>query len=162
MTFDLYAGLRWLPAAPADFATQCRALPGSPDAIGRQAQRLASHALDENQLNRLANALGKARAAGVSLSPLTPFRLGIVSNATSHFLVPVLVATAARHGIALECIEADYDQAMQAALRSRFVDQSRPLRRRAGGDRLPRPAARLHPRRLRRCATDGRSRARPI
>lgn len=116
MTFDLYAGLRWLPAAPADFATQCRALPGSPDAIGRQAQRLASHALDENQLNRLANALGKARAAGVSLSPLTPFRLGIVSNATSHFVVPVLVATAARHGIALECIEADYGQAMQAAL----------------------------------------------
>lgn len=116
MTFDLYAGLRWLPAAPADFATQCRALPGSADPIGRQAQRLASHALDENQLNRLANALGKARAAGVSFAPLTPFRLGIVSNATSHFLVPVLVATAARHGIALECVEADYGQAMQAAL----------------------------------------------
>lgn len=116
MTLDIYSGLSWLPAAPADFTAQCRSLPGSADAIGRRVQRLASHALDENQLNRLANALGKAQAAGVSLAPLTPFRLGIVSNGTSHFLVPVLVATAARHGILLECIEADYGQAMQAAL----------------------------------------------
>ena len=58
----------------------------------------------------------KARAGGPSLAPLTPFRLGLISNATSHFVVPALVASAARHGIALECIEADYDQVMQAAL----------------------------------------------
>jgi len=116
MTLDLYSGLSWLPAAPADFAAQCRSLPASTDAVGRRAQQLANHALDENQLNRLANALRKAGAAGVSLAPLTPFRLGIVSNATTHFLVPVLTATAARHGILLECIEADYGQAMQAAL----------------------------------------------
>jgi FkbH-like protein len=58
----------------------------------------------------------KAREAGKSLAPLVPFRLGIISNATSHFLVPALEATAARHGIALECIEADFDQVMQEAL----------------------------------------------
>ena len=72
--------------------------------------------MDENQLHRLAKALERARAAGVSLAPLTPFRLGIVSNATTHFMVPPLVASAARHGIALDCVEAEYAQVMQAAL----------------------------------------------
>jgi FkbH-like protein len=116
MTADLFAELSWLPAAPADFATSCKTLAASSAASGRLAQQLANHRLDENQLNKLANAMKKALAGGGSLSPLTPFRLGIVSNATSHFLVPVLVATAARHGICLQCVEADYGQAMQMAL----------------------------------------------
>ena len=116
MTIDLFAELSWLPAAPAEFATACKTLAGSSEASGRLAQRLANHRLDENQLNKLANAMKKVEAGGGSLAPLTPFRLGIVSNATSQFLAPVLVATAARHGIWLQCVEADYGQAMQVAL----------------------------------------------
>lgn len=116
MSNTLYSDLAWLPKAPDDFTAQCRALPDAGTELGRQAQRLANHALDENQLNKLARAIQKAQAAQRSLAPLTPFRLGLVSNATSHFIVPALVATAARHGIALECIEADYDQVMQTAL----------------------------------------------
>jgi FkbH-like protein len=116
MSNQLFSQLAWLPRAPADFNARCRALADEPTELGRRAQRLANHALDDNQLHRLAKALQKAREAGHALAPLTPFRLGLLSNATSHFLVPPLVATAARHGIALECVEADYDQAMQAAL----------------------------------------------
>ena len=116
MSNNLYSQLAWLPAAPDEFSAQCRQLPGDPADLGKRVQRLASHALDENQLNRLAKAVQKARAAGHSLAPLTPFRIGLISNATSHFIVPALVASAARHGIALECIEADYDQVMQSAL----------------------------------------------
>jgi FkbH-like protein len=56
------------------------------------------------------------RADGRSLAPLVPFRLGVISNSTSHFIVPALVGTAARHGIALECIEANFDQVIQDAL----------------------------------------------
>ena len=115
MSNQLYSQLAWLPAAPADFSARCRELASGPE-FGKQAQRLANHGLDENQLNRLAKVIVKARAAGESLAPLVPFRLGIVSNATTHLIVPPLVASAARHGIALECIEADYDQVMQAAL----------------------------------------------
>lgn len=114
MTHDLYLDLSWLPAAPHDFSQQCRALAGAN--VGRELMRLANHALDENQLNRLASTLSKARTAGAELSPLAPFRLGIISNATTHFLVPVLEATAARHGILLECVEAEYGQVMQSAL----------------------------------------------
>ena len=116
MSNPLVAQLSWLPAPPENFAAQCRALLDDPAELGRRVQHLASHALDENQLNKLAKAMQRARDAGHSLAPLTPFRLGVISNATSHFIVPALVASAARHGIALECIEADYDQVMQAAL----------------------------------------------
>jgi FkbH-like protein len=116
MSNALYAGMAWLPDPPADFSARVRALPDAGADLGRQLQHLATHRLDENQLNKLAKAVTKARAAQQSFAPLTPFRLGLVSNATSHFIVPALVATAARHGIALECIEADYDQVMQSAL----------------------------------------------
>jgi len=116
MSNTLYTELAWLPRAPEDFSTQVRGLQATEADLGAAVQRLANHRLDENQLNKLAKAIDKARAAERPLVPLVPFRLGIVSNATSHFIVPALVATAARHGIALECIEADYDQVMQTAL----------------------------------------------
>jgi FkbH-like protein len=116
MSANLYASLCWLPKPPADFAAQCRATGQQDENLGRRLQALASHALDENQLNHLAKAIELARKAGRSLAPLVPFRLGIISNATSHFLVPTLIATAARHGIALECIEAEFGQLMQEAL----------------------------------------------
>ena len=116
MSAALYAELAWLPPAPADFAARCRAALGGEDGVGSRLQAIASHALDENQLNRLAAAIGRARREGRSLAPLTPFTLGIVGNATTSFLVPVLTATAARHGLALACIAAGYDQAVQDAL----------------------------------------------
>lgn len=117
MSNALYTELAWLPRAPDDFTARVRALPETAGTdLGREVQRLANHRLDENQLNKLAKAIQKAQAGQRSLAPLTPFKLGIISNATSHFLVPALVATAARHGIALDCIEADYDQVMQSAL----------------------------------------------
>jgi FkbH-like protein len=113
----LHANLAWLPAAPEGFAARVRALDAD-DAqpLGVRVRWLATHALDDNQLHRLARSVRKARDAGRSLAPLTTCRLGIVSNATTHLLVPTLEATATRHGIALECIEAEYGQAMQEAL----------------------------------------------
>lgn len=116
MSRNLYANMMWLPKPPGDFSKRCRQLPEADGSPGRQMQFLATHALDENQLNRLAAALGRARAAGLSLAPLQVFRMGIIGNATSHFLKPALEATAARHGFALECIEAGFGQVMQEAL----------------------------------------------
>ena len=116
MSNDLYSRLAWLPAPPDDFSAQCRQLRAEPAEPGRRIQHLARHGLDENQLNRLSKVIETARNDGKPLAPLIPVRLGIISNATTHFLAPVLVATAARHGIALECIEANFDQVMQEAL----------------------------------------------
>ncbi|HTE16089.1 MAG TPA: HAD-IIIC family phosphatase [Burkholderiales bacterium] len=108
--------MEWLPVAPRDFTALCRNLPAAPEKLGEYTQYLATHALDENNINRLSKALRGIRAAGLSLAPLQPFRLGIVSNATSHFLVAALETTAARYGFSLQCVEADFGQVMQEAL----------------------------------------------
>lgn len=113
----LYAELEWLARAPADFVQQCRDLAvedGRP--FGVRVRALAGFGLDANQLERLARAIGRAVRDGRSLAPLVPFRLGIISNATTHLLAPALVASAARHGFALDCVEAEYGQVMQEAL----------------------------------------------
>jgi FkbH-like protein len=116
MSERLYTELEWLPRPPEDFAKRCRALRRAGGEVGREVRALASFALDENKLVKLANAIEAARRRPEGLRPLTSFRLGIISNATSHFMVPALIATAARYGIALECVEANYGQVMQEAL----------------------------------------------
>ena len=88
---------------------------------------LASHALDLNQLTKLAKVIGSARKNGKSLSPLAPFRLAVLGNSTIDLIVPALVASAARHGIALEVIQPAYDQVAQEALTSSSdVNRSKP------------------------------------
>jgi FkbH-like protein len=114
MSAIIYTGLAWLPRAPVDFAAQCRHLPTYN--LGVNLQRLAQHALDENQLTRLAKVIDEARRSARSLMPLTTFRLGIISNATADFIVAPLVATAARYGIVLECVQGEFDNAIQDAL----------------------------------------------
>lgn len=115
MSTELYTNLAWLSAPPADFRKRCRGLTEIESAGGAVAH-LAGYALDENQLLRLAEAIETLRGAGKSLAPLTPFKLGLLGNATLEPVVPALVATAARHGVALECVKADYGQTLQEAL----------------------------------------------
>jgi FkbH-like protein len=110
------AALAWLPRPPDSFAEQCKDVVRSGENTGARLRALARFDLDENQLNRLANAMSKARGKGDSLAPLVPFRLGILSNSTTDFIVQALVGSAIRHGIALECVESDYGQVMQSAL----------------------------------------------
>jgi len=123
----LYAELEWLPRAPEDFSARLKALPGAPGEAARQLHCLAQHALDLNQLTKLAKALDRTRSEGKPLAPLTPFRLAVLSNSTIDLLVPALVASAARHGIALEVVTPSYDQVAQEALTpDSKVNSSRP------------------------------------
>jgi FkbH-like protein len=116
MSTTIYTELAWLPSPPPDFRKQVHAVAKQPSDVGRAIRALASFALDENQLNWLAKAINQVTKEGRSLNPLTPFRLGILGNGTLDFLIPALTASAARHGFALECVKADYDQAIQEAL----------------------------------------------
>ena len=111
----LYSELQWLQRPPQDFSARLKALDHSAALLGKDLQALASHALDLNQLTKLAKVIAKARENG-SLAPLTPFKLAVLSNSTIDMLVPALVATATRHGIALEVIQPSYDQVAQEAL----------------------------------------------
>jgi FkbH-like protein len=112
----LYSELQWLPRAPQDFARMLKDTSDSGVSLGRELRALALHALDLNQLTKLSRSIGKALAEGKSLEPLVPFRLAMLSNSTIDFVVPALVGSAARHGIALEVIQPSYDQVAQEAL----------------------------------------------
>jgi FkbH-like protein len=126
----LYSELQWLPTAPADFSARVKAVKDLDDAdgsLGRGLQSLTAHGLNLNQLTKVAGAIAKAKAAGRSLEPLVPFRLAVLSNATIDLVVPALVASAARHGIALEVIQPSYDQVAQEALTpDSTVNRARP------------------------------------
>jgi FkbH-like protein len=111
-----YSELQWLPRAPEELPQRLKALGNSTGPLGRELQALASYGHDLNQLTKLAKAIGRARADGKSLDPLVPFRLAVLSNSTIDMIVPALVATAARHGVALEVIQPSYDQVAQEAL----------------------------------------------
>src|SRR5271170_1230177 len=112
----LYSELQWLLPAPKDFSDRLKALVNLPGPLGRELQALAQHGLNLNQLTKLAKAIARARADGKSLDPLVPFRLAVLSNSTVDLMVPALVASAARRGIALEVIQPTYDQVAQEAL----------------------------------------------
>ena len=112
----LYSELSWLPRTPEDFSSQCKEVLRDSDSPGPRIRGLASYGMDENQLIRLAKVITTARAEGKSLEPLSEYRLALISNATVDFIAPALTATAARYGIALECVTAGYDQAVQESL----------------------------------------------
>ena len=112
----LYAELQWLPRAPRDFAGRLKAFGTSAESLGRELGALAMHALDLNQLTKLAKVIDRARREGKSLEPLVPFRLAVLSNSTIDLLVPALTASAARHGVAIEVVQPAYDQVAQEAL----------------------------------------------
>lgn len=112
----LYSELLWLQSAPPEFSSMLKALAGIENPLGRDLQSLAMYALDLNQLIKLARVFEKARDAGKDFGPLTPFRLAILSNSTIDFVVPAIIASAIRHGIALEVVNPSYDQVAQEAL----------------------------------------------
>jgi FkbH-like protein len=116
MSSDIYRELRWLQKAPEDFRKRCKEATIAEGTVGAALRSLAGHSLDENQLNRLAETLQKLRADRRDLAPLAPFKLGIVSNSTTDFLVPSIVGSSLRYGLAIECIVGHYDQVVQSAI----------------------------------------------
>jgi len=116
MSNRLFVGLEWLPKPTEAFNSRCKAALDLRADVGRELRSLATSALDQTQLMRLAGTIDKLRSSGASLKPLTPFRLALLSNCTIDFIAPALVATAVRHGISLEVIKGGYDQVLQDVL----------------------------------------------
>jgi FkbH-like protein len=123
----LYSELQWLPRVPREFNERLKGLGSSEGEHGREVQSLALHGLDLNQLTKLAKIISRLRAEGKSLNPMVPFRLAVLSNSTIDLIVPAVVASAARHGIALQVIQPSYDQvAQEALLQDSKVNSSNP------------------------------------
>jgi len=112
---SIYTELRWLPRPPETFAEQLKQLAPGPH-LGDELRRLATSALDLNQLTRLARSIARLKKGGATLQPLLPIRLALLSNATIQMLAPALVASAARHGFDLELLHPPYGQVAQEAL----------------------------------------------
>jgi predicted enzyme involved in methoxymalonyl-ACP biosynthesis len=113
---DMLSDLLWLPRTPADFGERCRAAREASGDAGASICELASFGLDTSQLIRLAKTIERIQSRGRTLDPLVPFRLGLLGNGTLAVIRPAICASAARHGVAVECMTAEYDQVMQVAL----------------------------------------------
>ena len=107
---NLYEELAWLLPAPTEFSEKVAAAD-----TGRGLQELATFSLDDNKLRRLTKRLRKLQEKQVNLSPLVGVKIGILSNSTTKLTVTPLVGTALRFGLALDVVEAEFDQIAQEA-----------------------------------------------
>ena len=107
---NLYEELAWLLPAPTEFSEKVAAAD-----TGRGLQELATFSLDDNKLRRLTKRLRKLQEKQVNLSPLVGVKIGILSNSTTKLAVTPLVGTALRFGLALDVVEAEFDQIAQEA-----------------------------------------------
>ncbi|MFC6746396.1 hypothetical protein ACFQFG_18100 [Methylobacterium persicinum] len=121
MQTNIFETLDWLPDAPEDFRQRCKSLAEDANASGREVSALANAKLDNNKLRVLGGVIAKLIANGRTLHPLSPFKLGILGTGTTDLLLPPVVASAARHGVALEAIAGHYESALQDALDSGSV-----------------------------------------
>ncbi len=111
-----FAELAWLPSAPADFGGQIKQLRQSEGDTARALRELAGYALDADQLHKLSRLFYHAREDGQPLAGLIPFRLGIITNSTPDFIIPAVIGSGLRYGLAIDCVTCDYGQMMQTAL----------------------------------------------
>lgn len=121
--FDRVA-LTWLPPAPPDFRSRCKALGPSPW-LGAQVRELASFALDASGLNSLAKAIDRLRNAGAALDGLQPFVLGMAGDGSHELIRDAVIASAARHGVLLDVVLAPFN-----AVESALLDAESPFVRR--------------------------------
>ena len=110
------ADLPWLPASPANFSAACKSIGTDGGKAGPALQYLSGFRLSAQQSVSVWRALKRCKQQGIDLSPLSDFRLGILTNATFDLLNDQLPAGAARHGVALELVTTPYDQVVQQAL----------------------------------------------
>lgn len=107
--------LPWLKPTPEDFRARCAEFDKRPHESGVAIMSLANCRLDANKLARLTKSIEIARENGSNLAPMTEFRLGVIGNGTTCLYAPALPAAAARFGLNLEVVQADYDQVIQEA-----------------------------------------------
>lgn len=106
----------WLPEAAENFRARLKAVPAVGEGHGTALAQLALHRLNSTQTRAFAKTLRGLMAEGISLAPLSSFRLAVLSSATFDTIEDALVAAGARHGVALDLVTAEYDQIVQTAL----------------------------------------------
>ncbi len=116
MSLDLYLDLGWLPRPPSDLNKIIKSVRDAGPATAEALRGLALFGLNELQLNKVARALSDARDSGVDLKPLIPLKVALLSNTTTEFLSPAMMATGLRYGFATDLVLAPYGQVVQELL----------------------------------------------
>ena len=115
MSKQIYESLTWLPALGVTLDLSQDAV-SSETPMGSMLSNLARHRMPASDLNRLGKRITALRHGGQNLDPLEPLKLAILGTGTLDLIVPTLVASAARHGISLDCKLGAYGQAVSDAL----------------------------------------------
>lgn len=113
--------LPWLPQVDSDFRTRCRSLGQMRTRQGAEIMRLANQRLGNEHLIALSKAIRETSGSQTDFSLFSRFRLAVLGNGTTCLYVPTFEASAARHGLLLEVVQAPYDQVVQQALDSESV-----------------------------------------
>jgi FkbH-like protein len=113
--------LGWLPAPPADFRERLRAIEqdvadGQSPGLLEKVVALATAALDEAQLSRLARLAGRLAQTPAASAGFSHARVGIVGDGTLSLCGGPLAGSALRHGLVLEIVEGSYGSAVQEAV----------------------------------------------
>jgi FkbH-like protein len=128
MGSELYRDLKWLQPPPKDFKQRCADVSTGTGRRGEALRSLAQYQLDGNQLVRLAKCVNAASAADpADLTPLLSIRVGVLSDATSDFVVQAIISSGLRYGLAVDVVTADYNQVLQSALDPGSSLYARPL-----------------------------------
>ena len=115
MTFSLQ-DQSWLINAPANFRELNKQLLDGCADLSERIFALANTRLDINQLKALSKTISNLNNTGHNLSTFSEFHLGIVGQSTTSLFADALPAAAARYGINLKTLEAEYDTVIQSAL----------------------------------------------
>lgn len=103
----------WLSKAPDDFTRRCSTI--DEFTSGAEIQALAQYNLSDIQVSRLAKAIKKSCGSG-AVEGLSPVTLGILASLNYSFIADALIVGAARHGILLNLVIAEFNQIMQQVL----------------------------------------------
>jgi FkbH-like protein len=117
----MLTNLEWLPAAGGDFRARLRAIeetltrdPGAE--VFEPVVGLATAALDETQLSRLATLSARLGAASATGSGFLRAKLGVLGDGTLSLYGAPLIGSALRHGLILEVVEGEYGAAVQQSI----------------------------------------------
>ena len=108
--------LPWLPSPPANWASTLKTLDLASADAGLALQRLATLALNLNQLSSLGKRIELSLAGERRLSPFPSLRLAVLSNATISLAAAAMPASALRHGVATQVKFVEYDRVAGVAL----------------------------------------------
>src|SRR5271166_985175 len=122
----MLVSLGWLEAAPDDFGEQLRRLRLDLGAeprgdLARRMVALGNHALDENQLVKLARLTKEFGHAAAP--PLLPAKLGVFGDGTLSLITPVIAGSGLRHRLLIETFEGEFNRALLDA-----ADPASPVR----------------------------------